>query len=204
MPDRSDLADRDGRGRRLCVFCGSTPGHDPAYAEATRAVGKSLVAHGYGLVYGGGGIGLMGELASAVLDAGGEVVGVIPRHLYEAERAHRGVTDLRVVDTMHERKAAMADLSDGFVGLPGGIGTYEELFEALTWAQLGIHAKPVGLVDVGGFFTPLLAFLDQVVATGFLRPEHRAMLHVGPDLDALLRAFAAAPPPPPTKWAEGQ
>src|SRR5262249_11009257 len=149
--------------KRLCVFCGSSAGGAAAYADAARRFGPALAAHGLGLVYGGGHVGLMGVVADAVLGGGGEVIGVIPQALVDRELAHTGLTALRVVATMHQRKALMADLADGFVALPGGFGTADELFEILTWAQLGLHAKPVGLLDVNGFFTPLLAWVERCV-----------------------------------------
>src|SRR4051812_36123772 len=162
--------------RRLCVFCGSSSGFRPAYAEHARRLGEEMAARGLGLVFGGGHVGLMGVVADAVLRRGGEVVGVIPQALADKELAHRGLTELRVVSTMHQRKALMADLADGFAALPGGFGTADELFEILTWAQLGLHARPVGLLNVAGFFDPLLAWLDRTVSEGFLRPEHRGLL----------------------------
>ena len=161
--------------KRVCVYCGSSRGTDPAYAEAAEALAAELVRRGIGLVYGGGSVGLMGVIADAVLARGGDVIGVIPRFLHRREIMHEGVTDLRVVESMHERKALMADLSDGFVALPGGIGTLEETFEAMTWTQLGIHAKPVGLLDVGGFWAPMQELLARAVADGFLRPDVAAV-----------------------------
>ena len=154
--------------RRLCVFCGSAVGGRPVYAEQARQLGGLLAARRIGLVFGGGHIGLMGVLADAVLAAGGEAIGVIPQALMDKELAHRGLTQLHVVGTMHQRKALMADLADGFAALPGGFGTGDEFFEILTWGQLGLHAKPIGLLNTAGYFTPLLAWLDQMVAEGFL------------------------------------
>jgi len=188
--------------RRLCVFCGSSPGSSENYSIAAERLGGALAAAGIGLVYGGASVGLMGRLADSALAAGGEVIGVIPRALVDQEVAHHGLADLRVVASMHERKALMADLADGFVALPGGLGTLDELFEILTWAQLGLHAKPVGLLDVDGYFAPLLAFLDGAVAARFLAPAHRAMLLVGEDPLALVDAFRAYHPPPPFKWVD--
>jgi hypothetical protein len=176
---------------RLCVFCGASPGRDPAYAALARAVGHGLAERGIGLVYGGGRVGLMGAVADAALEAGGEVIGVIPSRLVDRELAHRGVTDLRVVDTLHDRKATMAELSDGFVALPGGFGTLEELTEVVSWAQLDLHAKPIGLLGPAGYWDGLLAWLDRVVAEGFIAPRHRALVAVDPDLAALLARFAA-------------
>jgi uncharacterized protein (TIGR00730 family) len=175
---------------RVCVFCGSSPGTRPEYVQAARALGSVLAARGLALVYGGGRVGLMGELARAVLQAGGRVTGVIPRPLVERELACREVSDLRVVGSMHERKALMAELADAFVALPGGLGTIEELFEALTWAQLGIHAKPCGLLDVAGYYGSLIAFLSNTVAEGFVAPEHRDALLVDSDPERLLDRFA--------------
>ena len=182
---------------RICVFCGASPGRDPAFAAAAGDLAAALVRRGLGLVYGGGAVGLMGELADAVLAAGGRVTGVIPRHLVDREIGHRGLDDLRVVGSMHERKALMAELADGFVALPGGWGTLEELIEVLTWAQLGLHAKPVGLLDVAGYFEPLLAFRDRALAEGFVREHQRDLLLVAASPDALLDRFEAHVPPPP-------
>jgi uncharacterized protein (TIGR00730 family) len=185
---------------RLCVFCGANPGHDPAYGELAVQLGSTLTQRGIGLVYGGGSAGIMGTLADAALAAGGEVIGVIPKTLLDREHGHRGLTQLRVVDSMHERKALMAELSDGFVALPGGIGTLEEIFEVWTWAHLGMHRKPCGLLDVSGFFTPLIGFLDHLVETGFLRSASRAMLTVAASPDELLAQFAVYQAPDMEKW----
>jgi uncharacterized protein (TIGR00730 family) len=179
--------------RRVCVFCGSKHGVRPEYTEAARAMGTALAAAGIDLVYGGGKVGLMGEVADAVLDAGGEVIGVIPDHMSDREIAHYGLTDLRVVGSMHERKALMYELSDGFLALPGGLGTLEELFEITTWSQLGLHAKPTGLLDVAGFYAPLVGFLDQLVAEGFVADRHRRLLRVAATPTALLDQLAAFP-----------
>lgn len=175
----------------VCVFCGSSPGAHPAYAEAAKELGQLLAARGVRLVYGGGHVGLMGALADAALAAGGTVIGVIPQSLADKELAHLGLTELRVVGSMHERKALMAELAEAFVALPGGIGTLEEFFEVWTWGQLGFHAKPCGLLNVGGFFDPLLAFLDGLVAQRFLRSEHRAMVEVDDAIPRLLARLAA-------------
>jgi len=188
--------------RSVCVFCGSNPGTDAAFVAAARAVGTTLAERGIRVVYGGGRVGMMGALADAAQAAGGRVTGVIPRDLVEREIGHTGLDDLRVVGSMHERKALMAELSDAFVALPGGIGTLEELFEVYTWAQLGIHAKPIGLLDVAGFYAPLAGFLDHVVERGFLRPETRDALAVADDLDALLAALEGATPITGHKWTE--
>ena len=176
--------------KRLCVFCGSSTGHDPAYGVLAAQLGRALAQRRIGLVYGGGRVGLMGVLADAVLAAGGEVIGVIPKGLLALEHDHRGLTELRVVDSMHERKALMAGLADGFVALPGGIGTLEEIIEVWTWAQLRIHRKPCGLLDVAGFFAPLVGFLDQLVSTGFLSSASRALLAVAASPDELLAQFS--------------
>lgn len=177
------------RNERVCVFCGSRPGASPAYAEAARAMGETLAEAGLGLVYGGGRVGLMGVVAEAVLHNGGEVIGVIPQALARKEVAFTELEDLRVVASMHERKALMAELSDAFVALPGGLGTLEELFEVWTWGQLGIHAKPFGLLSPEGFYDPLVAWLDHLVEEGFVRPRHRAMLRVEQDPARLLAAL---------------
>jgi uncharacterized protein (TIGR00730 family) len=187
--------------RRLCVFCGSSPGASSAYADAARALAAELCRRRMGLVYGGGAIGLMGVLADAVLAGGGEVVGVIPRPLATREIAHTGCTELRVVESMHERKATMASLADGFVGLPGGLGTLEELCEMLTWTQLGVHAKPVGALDVGGYWDGLQRQLTDAVAAGFVQPDNAAMLRVHDDPARLLDDMAAwTPPTSPRVW----
>jgi uncharacterized protein (TIGR00730 family) len=187
--------------RRLCVFCGSSVGTNPAYADATRVVAVELVRRGVGLVYGGGGIGLMGVLADAVLAAGGEVVGVIPRPLATREIAHAGCTELRVVESMHERKATMAELSDGFLALPGGLGTFEELLEMLTWTQLGVHVKPVGALDVHGYWTGLRRLLTDGVEAGFVPPNHADTLLVDDDAARLLDRLAAwRGPTTPRLW----
>lgn len=175
--------------RSLCVFCGSNPGTDPAYVAAAQAVGTGLAERGIGVVFGGGRVGMMGALADAAQAAGGRVTGVIPRDLMAREIGHTGIDDLRVVGSMHERKALMAELSDAFIALPGGIGTLEELFEVYTWWQLGIHAKPIGLLDVAGFYAPLASFLDHVVEQGFLPSATRSALTVSGDLDELLAAL---------------
>jgi uncharacterized protein (TIGR00730 family) len=179
--------------RRLCVFCGSSAGGRPLYADSARRLGEVMASLGVGLVYGGGHIGLMGVLADAVLAGGGQVFGVIPQSMVERELAHAGVTELHVVQTMHQRKAKMADLADAFAALPGGFGTADEFFEILTWGQLGLHAKPMGLLNVGGFFDPLLAWIDRAVAEGFLRPEHRGLLQVAGEEAGLVRRLGLGP-----------
>ena len=185
---------------RICVFCASTPGLRPSYAEGARALARALVEGGHSLVYGGGNVGLMGVIADAVMAQGGEVVGVIPHTLMAREIGHTGVTRLHVVDSMHERKALMADLSDAFVALPGGVGTFEELFEAITWTQLGLHRKPCGLLNVDGFYDGLLQFLDHAWAEGFIKPETRAIVSAGTDPAALLRTLLATPMPAVPQW----
>lgn len=177
--------------KSVCVYCGSNSGLRPEYADAARAMGAALARRGVTLIYGGGLVGLMGVIADSCLEAGGEVIGIIPEFLCTKEVAHPGLTEMRVVTSMHERKAAMAEASDAFLALPGGIGTMEELFEIWTWAQLGQHRKPVGVLNAGGYFDGLLAFLDRMTADGFVRPDHRAMLVEGEDPDAVLDAFAA-------------
>jgi len=191
--------------KRICVFCGSSPGARSEYAGAARELGALLAGRKIGLVFGGGRVGMMGQLAQAALRAGGEVIGVIPKELHEKRVAFTGLSDLRVVGSMHERKAMMAELSDGFMALPGGLGTLEEIFEMITWAQLGMHRKPCGLLDVYGYFTPLLAFLDQVAAQGFLDAAHRAMILTAEDPKELLNKFETYHPPVADKaeWALG-
>lgn len=183
--------------RRLAVYCGSATPADPVYMEVARAIGRSLAERGIGVVYGGGRLGLMGAVADSALQAGGEVVGVIPEALVNAEVAHRGLTELHVVGGMHERKAAFTDLSDGFVTIPGGTGTMDELWEALSWAQLGYHAKPVGLLNAAGYYDGLVAFWDKMAEVGFLRPQHRDLLIVADTLPDLLDGMAAHVPTQP-------
>jgi uncharacterized protein (TIGR00730 family) len=186
--------------RRLCVFCGSSRGSDPRYAQGAAELGRLLVSRGVGLVYGGGSVGLMGVVADAVLAAGGEVVGVIPDALAARELAHRQVVDMRVVPSMHARKALMADLSDGFVALPGGLGTLEELLEIATWGQLGIHRKPLGVLNIAGYFDPLVALLDHAVQEGFVSAESRALVRVAEAPEALLEDLLFHRPPPGREW----
>ncbi len=188
--------------KRVCVFCGSASGRNSRYLDAARHMGRTLARRGMGVVYGGGGVGLMAAVADAALAAGGEVVGVIPRALQLRELAHDGLTALHVVGSMHERKAKMAELADGFVALPGGMGTLEEFAEILTWAQLGLHAKPCGLLDVEGYYRPLVAFFDHAEAEGFLRPEHRRLVLVAEDPDALVDRFLAWEPPKLQRWID--
>ena len=186
--------------KRICVYCGSNTGNRPIYREMADALGALLAQRGIGLVYGGGNVGLMGIVADAALAGGGEVIGVIPGALADREIAHAGVTDLRVVDSMHTRKALMAELSDAFIAMPGGVGTFEEFFEAVTWTQLGVHRKPCGLLNVGGFYSPLAAFIDQAVTEGFIKPIHRAMIVVDDDPERLLNSLATVKLPDVPKW----
>jgi uncharacterized protein (TIGR00730 family) len=188
--------------KRICVFCGSSPGSHPRYAEAARHLGQLLASQGIGLVYGGAMVGLMGEVANAVLSAGGEVHGVIPDALRDREIAHRSITHLHHVRTMHDRKALMYDLSDAFIALPGGMGTLDELCEILTWAQLGLHKKPCGLINIAGYFNHLIAFFDHASAEQFLRPQHRALVMVEPTAEALLDHFRRYVPPRLEKWID--
>lgn len=191
--------------RRLCVFCGASRGRKPVYQDTAARLGRTLAEKGIELVYGGGNVGLMGVVANACLDAGGRVIGVIPESLVgrevEGEAVeHAGVTRLEIVDSMHTRKARMAELADGFIALPGGFGTFEELFEILTWAQLGFHQKPIGLLDVEAYFGPLIALCDRAVSEGFLRADNRDLLLVESEPAALLQALRNYQPQPVTVW----
>lgn len=188
--------------QRVCVFCGSSPGIRPIYCHAARQTGMLLAQRGIGLVYGGAHIGLMGQVANAVLEQGGAVIGVMPEHLVEKEVAHQELQTLHIVGTMHERKALMADLSDAFIALPGGMGTFEELCEILTWGQLGLHRKPCGLLNVAGFFEPLLALFEHAVAEGFIPSAHRSLLQVATEPEELLDKLAAYEPPAQPAWRE--
>lgn len=190
--------------QRICVFCGSSPGATPVYMEQARLLGQTLARRAITLVYGGASIGTMGAVADAALDAGGEVIGVIPRALQELEIAHTRLTHLHVVASMHERKALMAELSEGFIALPGGAGTLEEIFEVWTWAQLGMHRKPCGLLNVAHYYDALLTFLDHMVDQRFVRIENRAMLMVAADPDTLLNQFATYQPPNVPKWIDSK
>ena len=186
--------------RRVCVFCGSAVGARPEYAEAAEALARAIAARGLGLVFGGGAVGLMGIVSRAVMAAGGAVTGIIPHGLVVREAGNRDLTDLRIVASMHERKAMMAEMSDGFLVLPGGFGTLEEAVEALTWLQLGIHRKPVVFIDTLGFWQKQMAMLDHMTAEGLLKPEMRAMAHIAPDPAAALDALAAFTPPDVPRW----
>lgn len=186
--------------RRVCVFCGSAAGARPDYAHAAEALGRAIAARGMGLVFGGGAVGLMGVVSRAAQDAGAPVTGIIPHGLVMREAGNRDLADLRIVASMHERKAMMAELSDGFLVLPGGYGTLEEVVEALTWLQLGIHRKPVVFIDTLGFWRQQMAMLDHMVAEGLLKPEMRAMAMIAPDPDAALDAMAAFTPPTVPRW----
>lgn len=186
--------------RRVCVFCGSAAGLRPEYTAAAEALGAALVRRGIGLVFGGGVVGLMGIVSRAVLAAGGEVTGIIPHGLLAREAGNRDLPDLRVVASMHERKAMMAELSDGFLALPGGYGTLEEAVEALTWLQLGIHRKPLAFIDTLGFWRRQMAMLDHMMAEGFLKPDIRAQARIAPDAESALDVLAAASPPDVPRW----
>ena len=191
---------REARLETVCVFCGSRAGSRPSYVEAAKLMGKEISRRGLGLVYGGGRVGLMGVLADAALEEGGEVVGVIPKALVAREIAHRDLTELHVVGSMHERKRLMADLSDGFVTLPGGYGTLEEFCEVLSWAQLGIHRKPCGLLDVDGFWEPLVMLLDKAVAEGFAPSNHRSLVLAEQEPRTLLSLMSRYKPPKTRGW----
>ncbi len=188
--------------QRLCVFCGSSRGNNPVHVAAAQNLGRELAQRGIALVYGGGNIGLMGALADAALAAGGHAIGVIPEALLAKEVGHCGLPDLRIVKTMHERKALMAELSDGFIALPGGFGTFEEFFEVLTWSQLGLHSKPCGVLNVSGFFDPLLELLNLSVAEGFVRPAHRELVLVYTDIARLLDRMSAFQAQSVPKWID--
>ncbi|MFC2971814.1 TIGR00730 family Rossman fold protein [Azotobacter bryophylli] len=190
--------------RSICVFCGASPGVNPLYRETAEALGRHIGERGLRLVYGGGAVGLMGVVADAAMAAGGEVIGIIPHSLERSEIGHRGLTRLEVVDGMHARKARMAELSDAFIALPGGLGTLEELFEVWTWGQLGYHAKPLGLLDVNGFYDKLSLFLDHLVDEGFVRAPHREMLQRGASPAELLANLENWQPLAPAKWAGRQ
>ncbi len=186
--------------KSVCVFCGSSHGFAPEYGEKAKELGRAIAGRGWTLVYGGGNVGLMGVVADAVMNAGGKVIGVIPEALLARELGHHGVTELRVVNTMHERKAMMAELADAFIAMPGGIGTFEEFFEVLTWAQLGIHHKPCGLLDTRGYYQPVIHLLANAVTEGFLRAEHQQMVLKAEQVEELLAQMEAHKPPQTAKW----
>jgi hypothetical protein len=188
--------------QRVCVFCGSNPGNGEAYVAAAEALGTAIARAGLGLVYGGGSVGLMGRVAGAALAAGGEVYGVIPSSMEQRELAHAGVTELYVVPSMHARKAKMSELSSAFVALPGGFGTLEELFEVLTWAQLGIHQKPIGLLDVQGYWAPLVDFIERAIDRGFVRPEYRRLFTYATSPEEMLQALRDHVPLEVPRWLE--
>ena len=188
--------------KRVCVYCGSSNGARPSYIQAARALGRSLVSRDLGLVYGGSNIGLMGALADTVMAEGGEVVGIIPEPLVAKEVAHKGLSDLRVVGSMHERKALMAELADAFIALPGGFGTLEEFCEIVTWIQLGLHRKPCGLLNVEGYYDGLLSFLNHAMTEGFILPQYRAVVLTDSEAPALLEKIASYQPPPLHKWID--
>ena len=189
--------------KRICIYCGSSLGSKPVYAEAAKVMGTAVARRGCELVYGGGKVGLMGTLADAVLAAGGHVIGIMPKHLADNEIAHNGLNELRVVDTMHARKEMMIRIADAMIALPGGWGTYDEFAEAVTWAQLGLHAKPLGLLNVAGFFDGLIALVDHAIDEGFVRPVHRELVVVDADVERLLdRIEAYVPPAGAVKWEE--
>lgn len=188
--------------RSICVFCGSSTGFSPVYEETAKELGREIAARDWTLVYGGGNVGLMGVVADAVMEAGGKVIGVIPEALLARELGHRGITDLRVVDTMHERKAMMAELADAFIALPGGIGTFEEFFEVLTWAQLGIHHKPCGLINTKGYYQPVLDLLGNAVNEGFMRKEHQELVLPAGTVKELLEKIVRHKPIQFQKWIQ--
>jgi uncharacterized protein (TIGR00730 family) len=188
--------------RRVCVFCGSSAGTRPEFGAAAQRLAAALVARGIALVYGGGRVGLMGLLADSVLELGGQVIGVMPRAMVDREVAHERLTELRIVESMHQRKAMMADLSDAFIALPGGFGTFEEFCEAVTWTQLGLHDKRCGLLNVAGFYDPLLALFDRAVADGLLKPQNRRIVTAETDPVALLDALTRTPETPEPKWLD--
>lgn len=186
----------------LCVFCGSSAGVRPDYADAARALGAAIARRGFGLVYGGASVGLMGMVADGALSHGGTVIGVLPKSMQDRELAHTGLSELHIVGSMHERKAMMADRADGFIALPGGVGTLEEMFEIWTWGQLGYHRKPLGMLNVAGYYDGLLGFLDGTAAEGFVQPVHRGMLLAETDPDTLLDRIAGYEPPAVVKWID--
>ena len=200
MKRRIDGNNESDHMKRICVYCGSSPGRKPEYRQSARALADELLKRDIGLVYGGASIGVMGEIADGVLAGGGEVIGVIPKSLADKEVAHAGLTELKIVASMHERKASMAELSDGFIALPGGWGTIEELFEMLTWAQLGFHKKPCGLLNIANYYDSLSAFLEHAVDQQFVKPVHREMLLIEDNASSLVKAMEKYNPPLVEKW----
>ena len=188
--------------KRVCVYCGSNPGRNPAYAAAAGELGRVLVARGIGLVYGGASMGIMGAVADAVTSQGGEAIGIIPEDLLKKESPHQGLAELKVVGSMHERKGLMAKLSDGFIALPGGLGTLEELLEVWTWAQLGFHQKPCGVLNVHSYYDSLIRFVDEAVEEGFIKAKHRSMLIVESGPEALITQLEAYVPPAVPRWLD--
>ena len=188
--------------KRLCVYCGSSSGRQPGYAQVARQLAHAMVSKNIDLVYGGASVGIMGEIANAVLGEGGDVIGVIPKGLFAKEVAHTGITELREVGSMHERKALMADLSDGFIALPGGLGTIEEIFEIITWSQLGMHRKPCGLLNVNNYYDKLIGFLDHAVSEQFIKATHRSTILIDEYPDGLLEKFEAYKAPETAKWID--
>lgn len=188
--------------KSICVYCGSSPGNHPKFVELARRTGRSLAERGIRLVYGGGNVGLMGAVADAVLESCGAVTGVIPGHLMDKELGHTGVTKLHIVKNMHERKALMMELADGFISLPGSIGTFEETFEAMTWSQLGLHPKPCGLLNLDGYYDAVVALLKNTVRNGFMRPEHLSLLYVEKDIDVLIDRLLEHKPVVIDKWLD--
>lgn len=186
--------------KQVCIFCGSYAGAQPMYMEAAHAIGLGLAERSIGLVYGGGRVGLMGAIADGTIAGGGYVTGVIPQSLVDRELAHKGLNELHIVTSMHERKAMMAQIAEGFIALPGGFGTLDELFEIITWAQLGFHRKPIALLNVGGYFNPLLAFIAHMATKGFIKPEHSTAMLVKAEVDDLLDTLLAYEPPELEKW----
>lgn len=188
--------------KQVCIFCGSYPGTQPVYMTAAHAMGMGLAKRNLGLVYGGGRVGLMGAVADGALAGSGKVTGVIPQSLVDRELAHTGLSELRVVASMHQRKAMMAEIADAFIALPGGFGTLDELFEIITWAQLGIHNKPVALLNIKGYFDPLVHFIEHMATEGFIKPVHRQAVLVKDDVDTLLDTIVAYQPPQLEKWID--
>jgi uncharacterized protein (TIGR00730 family) len=186
--------------KRLCVYCGSSSGRQPDYARVARQLARAMVSRNIDLVYGGASVGVMGEIANAVLEEGGDVIGIIPKGLFVKEVAHTGITELREVDSMHERKALMAELSDGFIALPGGLGTIEEILEIITWSQLGMHRKPCGLLNVCHYYDKLIGFLDHAVSEQFIKTSHRSTILIDERVDVLLEKFEAYKAPEAGKW----